>query len=313
MAALAEIGKEQPRPGVVRQLGETLRTFLEECLRGCRYDWRHHEDVLTQSMSAGDAVLVTFRLSAAELYTVPWELVWLKSAECYLGELENCLVQYQWPGAPRAAPPSPVPGRLAFGWSAAGGNVPAAEHLQALRQVSRCDGPEEPDLIPELSLAGLEGALRRAATSGRPITALHLLCHGGPTKGGTWGLLWSTGGIDRRAEVMDGASLRRVLSPYRESLRVVVICACRGSYADPDNALGSVSQVLHRLGIPIVISSRLPLSQEGSVRFARAFYEKPHEGIDSTRRAFLRARAGPGMPQSFDWAALQLYAGNGAI
>jgi WD40 repeat protein len=310
-AELAELEKLQPEPGVVQGLGDTLRSFVEESLRSLE-GWGHHEDAIRQAIDAGKTVHVTFRFAAAELYALPWELVTLRSTGQYLGELKACLVQYEWPGtstAPERLTPPPEQGRLLFGWSAAGGAVPAAEHLRALSEAgARGEFDPGSDILPDLSLAALERTLEEASSSGRPVAALHLLCHGGATEGGTWGLLWSGSRPDGQPELIDGASLRRALAPYRDSLRLVVLCACRSGHSPPGNSLGSICQALHRIGIQAVVASRLPMSKRGSVQFAEAFYGALLAGTASLQQAFLSARSRLAQLAGYEWVALQLYA-----
>src|SRR5262249_46291376 len=154
------------------------------------------------------------------------------------GELSACLVQYEWPGTRTSRETVHAPleqGRLLFGWSAAGGAVPAAEHLLALGQAG-LGGEFDSihDVLPDLSLNGLEKTLEEAPSSGRPITALHLLCHGGTLEGGG-GLLWNSLRPGGGAELVDGASLRRALAPHRDTLRLVVLCACRSGHSSVGN------------------------------------------------------------------------------
>jgi len=311
ISALAELEKEDPDPGVIQGLGDTLRTFVEDALRGLE-GWGSHEDAIRQAAGAGKAAHLTFRFAAAELYALPWELTTLRTTGQCLGELKSCLVHYEWPGAasaPARASAAPDQGRLLFGWSAAGGAVPAAEHLRALREAST-HGELDPegDVLADLSLASLERALAEASSAGRPFAALHVLCHGGATEGGTWGLRWNGPRPASPPELVDGASLRRVLAPYADSLRLVVLCACHGGHSPAGNALGSICQALHRVGLQAVVASRLPLSKRGSVAFAEAFYGSLLTGTSSLQSAFLAARARLAQLPGFDWAALQLYA-----
>jgi hypothetical protein len=46
---------------------------------------------------------------------------------------------------------------------------------------------------------------------------------------------------------------------------MVVLCACQEANAGAeDNHMGSVAQVLHRIGTPVVVTSRYTLSVAGS-------------------------------------------------
>jgi hypothetical protein len=309
LEAMAQLLRPRPDSAALQRLGERLRTFLEQGL-STHEGWAHHEVALLQAVEAGRPVYFTFRFGAAELYSLPWELVTLRTTGQHLGELPGCLVQYEWPGVHPAALPSKPPGtgRVLFGWSAAGGEVPWQEHREALAEAARGDRhgfDVEKDVVARLSLASLEQTLRESAEAGRPVTCLHLLCHGTQAANGTSGLTWD--GARGEPEVVDAASLRRVLSPYTGWLRLVVLCACYGGHAGtPGNALGSVAQGLHRVGVEAVVASRLPLSVEGSVRLTASFY-KAWEGRDTVRPALLEARRALLRAGGLEWASLQLF------
>jgi hypothetical protein len=310
LGMLAQLLRPRPDPAAVQKLGEMLRAFLEQGL-STHEGWAHHEQALLQAMEAGRPVHLTFRFGAAELYSLPWELVALRSTGQHLGELSGCLVQYEWPGVQPASAPAPTkePERVLYGWSAAGGDVPWQEHRQALAQAAshgRYSFEPERGVLARLSLTALEQTLRAAAEAGQPFTCLHLLCHGTQTANGTSGLVWD--GAQGSPEVVDAAALRRVLAAHTGSLRMVVLCACYGGHAGPPgNALGSVAQGLHRVGLEAVVASRLPLSVEGSVCLTESFYGA-WSGPESVRPALSAARRALLQASGWDWASLQLFA-----
>jgi hypothetical protein len=309
LGALAQLLRPRPDAAALQGLGERLRTFLEQGL-STHEGWAHHEQAILQAVEAGRPVHLTFRFGAAELYSLPWELVALRTTGQHLGELPGCLVQYEWPGVQPAPQPEPsrAPGRVLFGWSAAGGQVPWSEHRDALAAASqggRYGFTADKDMVARLSLASLEQTLREASAAGRPFSCLHLLCHGTQSASGHSGLVWD--GAQDEPELVDAAALRRVLAPYARSLRLVVLCACYGGHAGPPgNALGSVAQGLHRVGLEAVVASRLPLSVEGSVRLTESFYgawsgpATVRPALREARRALLRAGG-------LEWASLQLF------
>jgi hypothetical protein len=300
---------------VIQHLGEVLRTFLVDSLRGLE-GWGFYEEAILRATEAGEILCIVLRFAAAELYSLPWELVTLRSTGQHIGELSCCLIQYEWPGA-KAGPVTPLvqPGheRLLFGWSAAGGQIPADAHLQALQRASARRGfnlDPKHDVLPDLSAPSLQARLAEAVDSHRPVTTLHLLSHGAQTAGGTHGLLWSPAHGNGGAEMVDGATLRRVIEPYRDHLRLVVLCACQDARrGQSKHELGSIAQALHRVGIQAVIASRLPLSARGSVRFAEAFYGSLLGESAPLQQALLAARSSLAQRVGFDWASLQLYAG----
>ncbi|OJH38339.1 CHAT domain-containing protein [Cystobacter ferrugineus] len=305
LADLSELEKSEPDRSALQRLGDDLRTFLE------RLDWARHETALEEALALGREVHLSFRSAAAELYALPWELLTLRGSGQTLGELPGCSLRYEWP-RPKEASRAVLPaqgGRLLFAWSAAGGLVPADAHGRALMEAcARGDVPFEPsrDVLGHVSLQALAEALKAAH---EPISVLHILCHGGRV-GDTYGLLWNPAREGGKPELVDGARLRQVLAPYAGTLRMVVLSACRsGGGGALGSHLGSVAQELHRVGIPAVVASRLPLSVAGSTRLTQVLYGELLGGPCSLERALGEARRQLALEgRGLDWASLQLYA-----
>ncbi|MCB9569336.1 MAG: hypothetical protein H6710_19335, partial [Myxococcales bacterium] len=113
-------------PAALQRVGEVLRRILEPA------GWREHEGAIVDAVAEGRRVSVTVRSAAAELYALPWELLTLRSTGQNLGSVSGVLLRYEWPATtsarPQARPPA-AEGRVLVAWSAAGGAVPAAEHV----------------------------------------------------------------------------------------------------------------------------------------------------------------------------------------
>ncbi len=296
-------------PVVVQRVGERLRRFLSET------HFVQYEAQILSAVAESRPVALTLRSAAAELYALPWELLALKPSGQHLGELPGVLVRYEWPETKSASEePSPRPDgqRILFAWSAAGGAVPAAEHLAAIDQACQSgfqsfSAPR--DVLEQASYGRLQAALAAAKEEGKPIAILHLLCHG-TAIGSTFGLKLNGDSATDPPVSVDAGQLRQLLSPYAGMLRLVVLMACdSGNNGALGNQLGSVAQTLHRGGIAAVIASRYPLSVEGSLHFAQAFYAELlgipsslEQAFQTARRALLRDTT------HLDWASLQLYA-----
>ncbi|AUX42426.1 uncharacterized protein SOCE26_038580 [Sorangium cellulosum] len=301
--------RRRPDRAAMQRIGEQLRAFLAAT------SWRAEEVRIEQALAEGGRVGIAIRSAAAELYALPWELVGRRATGQHLGELPSVLLRYEWPDtktAPRAPDPPPEHGRILFAWSAAGGNVPAKEHLDAIRRAAKAGYypfDEDRCVIPHASLQRLQQALR---ASGPPVHVVHLLCHGGrvPSDTEAYGLVLDGPADGGGPEIVDAGALRQALAEHAGSIRLVVIAACQG--ADPGaigGHLGSVAQALHRIGIPAVIASRFPLSAAGSIALADALHATLLGGLGSLEDAFLAARQRLAeQPQESDWASLQLYA-----
>ncbi len=298
-------------PEVVQRLGERLRRFLMSA------GWGAHEAQIMAAVAAERPIRVRIRSSAAELYSLPWELLTLASGQ-FLGELDQLLLRFEWPETTTAAE-APQPraegGRILVAWSAAGGPVPAEAHVRAIaaacREASHAFDPQR-DVLPSASLAALVAALREAQAQDRPVAVLHLLCHGAKS-GSSSGLC-----LDGRDGPMVASPLSlRQLAPFAKMVRLVVLSACdSGDGGAAGSQLGSVAQSLHRCGFQAVVASRYPLSVVGSNTLTRVFYQQLLLTPASVESALLAARAElrraeseqAESEQALDWVSLQLYA-----
>ncbi|MCX4243983.1 AAA-like domain-containing protein [Paraliomyxa miuraensis] len=306
LADLESLQRPDRDPVVVQRLGETLARFFQPA------SWSSRAQALARAHDAGRRVVITIRSSAAELYSLPWELITLPGRGQHLGELPGLLLRYERPDthtAPEPSSPRPAGGRILLAWSAAAGAVPAAGHEAALRRACARAHPEglgALEVLPHASVAAIAEALARAERAHRPFAVLHVLCHGGRT-GQTSGLVLD----GESGPVTVGANAwRTIVAPHASSLQLVLLAACEGGNAgQPGNHLGSVAQALHAVGLRAVVASRLALSQGGSITLAEALYEGLLGAHESLEQALLRARARLALdPRHLDWAALQLHA-----
>jgi WD40 repeat protein len=305
LADLSALMAPVPDRSAVQRLGNALRQFVNPL------DWSQDEIALQRALADERGVSLSLRFAAAELYSLPWELLTLEGSGQHLGERGGVDIRYCWPAVQPALPSEPpeAGGRLLFAWSNAGGNVPVNEHLEAIRDACvrgnhRFD-PER-DVLGNVSLAGLARAL---AESREPVVALHLLCHGS-RRGNTLGLMLSPSRPGSAPELVDAGSLRQTLEPYAKQLRLVVLSACRGGDSEElGSHLGGVAQALHRVGLAAVVASRLPLSVDGSVLLTRTLYSGLLVELSSLQRALAVAREQLRQGRvELDWASLQLYA-----
>lgn len=292
-------------PEVVHRIGEALRGFLAEA------GWDAQEREIVRAVREGEHVHITLRSAAAELYALPWELLALRSTGQLLGAVPGLLIRYEWPDTtsfPDRVAPAERRGRLLFAWSAAGGAVPAAEHLAALREALGPGFDASRDVLAHASYATIADALAQAQLHGPPIDALHLLCHGTQI-GGSYGLAFDDALAGAGPVQVDAGRLQQLLAPHAGMIRLVTLAACdSGDGGEPGNLLGSVAQMVHRAGVRALIASRFPLSVAGSSRLTAALYPALARG-ETLEAAVVAARAALARdPSQLDWASMQLYA-----
>jgi hypothetical protein len=292
-------------PAAVQRVGRALCSFLEPS------GWTWHAQAITAAIQRSSPVLLTVRSAAAELYTLPWELLPLEATGQCVGELPGLLVRYEWPEThtvPLKRARDASRRRLLVAWSAAAGEVPAAEHVEAIGAACRAAGWDfkpSRDVIQHASLGKLADALDQANSEGAPVGALHLLCHAGRA-GQTWGLMLNGEGADEEGAAVDSWRLRQLLAPHADTLRLVVLAACGSAHG---RELDSVAQALHRAGIQSVVASRFPLSVAGAIRAAQTLYDAALAQHATLEEAFLLTRKHLARDAArLDWAGLQLYA-----
>lgn len=294
-------------PAVVQRVGDRIQRFLAQT------DWPRDAAAVAAAVGRSEPVRITLRMSAAELYALPWELLTFKGSGEHIGALPGVTFQYEWPDTqttPEQPSPRPEGGRILLAWSAAAGAVPIAEHQAAIAQActegSYAYFDPSRDVLDHASVERLQQRLQ-AAANGETISVLHILCHGS-NRGATFGLAFD-GATAGSVDVVDGDRLRRVLAPHAARVRLVVLCACNsGNAGELGNHLGSVAQALHRAGIQTVIASRFPLSVVGSVRLADALYNTLLVQPGSLESAIVAARQQLLAMAGLDWASVQIYA-----
>jgi WD40 repeat protein len=293
---------------VIGQLSKALRAFLE------KIGWSREEAALIEAIDQKRPVVVTIRSAAAELYTLPWELLALGQTMQHIGELPNVTVRYEWPGT-KTTPEKPSTrlegGRIFLAYSHAGGRVRANDHIAAIQDA--CDDAGhtfdmDTDVLPGASRRSLGETLAEARKENKPISVLQILCHGGPI-GSTFGLMLDAddeGGV----RGVDPGRFASLLAEYADMIRLVVVISCdSGNTGRLGNQMGSVAQAIHRAGVAAVVASRYPFSVKGASEFVRVFYHELLVPPRSVEEAFVAARQHlSAFSTRLDWASVQLYA-----
>jgi hypothetical protein len=292
-------------PAIMQRVGRALCSFLEPS------GWTWHAQAIAAASQRSLPVLLTVRSTAAELYTLPWELLPLEATGQCVGELPGLVIRYEWPEThtvPLKRARDAARRRLLVAWSATAGEVPASEHVDVIGAACRAAGWDfhpDRDVIAHASVGKLADALDQANSDGTPVAALHLLCHAGRA-GRTWGLMLNSEEADEDGVAVDAWRLRQLLAPHADTLRLVVLAACGSAYG---REFDSVAQALHRAGIQSVMASRFPLSVQGSTRMTQTLYDAALAQGTTLEGAFLLARRQLARDAArLDWAGLQLYA-----
>ncbi|WP_434300353.1 CHAT domain-containing protein [Corallococcus exiguus] len=272
--------------------------------------------------------------SAAELALLPFEAV--LSPKGAPGEGQPLALQTDLPVSitrqvrrpTSESVPWPTRPRILFAIAAPDGlEVPAEQHEKALREAiapwvwpsgEGSAGDNSGELLTVLRNASLE-KLRKACEE-REYTHVHLLAHGKPLPG-LWnerfGLILHDDAQSQNERVVPGELLATALRGHTRGVKgrlshpsVVTIASCdsanRGSVIEP---AGSLAHALHEAGIPFVIASQNPLTDNGSVVMTSALYTQLLWGADPRVvlhdvRQQLRLHDEP----VHDWASLVAYA-----
>ncbi|RKG89313.1 SAVED domain-containing protein [Corallococcus terminator] len=292
---------------------EGLVRCLQDFLRGS--DWPAAEKQIEDALKASPprpVHLVIQTKNAEELNYLPWELLRLRGSEKRLVALDDCHIQYECLPSPPRDPLRPLTGRILFAYSSAGGAVPASAHINAIRDA--CDGTQilfdpKQDVLSEVSRASL---VRKLEEKDRPVTVLHLLCHGTRVGGSAYGLSFSSVDSPAESEHIDAREFQDLIFSGRRasSLRLVTLCSCQGGDSgEPANLVGSMASMLHSREIPAVIASRMPLMCEGSVILTEVLYDGLLQQRKNLRTALSEARKKLRTQTKYrDWLSLQLYA-----
>jgi hypothetical protein len=310
-----------PFPWSKRQLADLEALWLDPDAEGARdrlagdiaqlaekLGWRLDPEVLEDAAKHGDEYLLTVSSAAPELYVLPWEVMQVGASGAYLADYGGTLVRYAVPGLEARKPLDipPNPGVL-FAWSTAGGHVPHEEQGAAIRAAAEAGG------VSFREIAQVDEASLHAALDGDPPSVLHLLCHGLPgPEGEPPRLRW--GAPDRPGQIT-ATRLARMLRPWKDAIRLVVLSACSsGDSAQDTLFMSSLAQEIHKKGIPNVVASRYPLSVRGSKVLVRALYDRMLREAWSLERALSHTRAelfrpdDRGRSHSGDAYGIQLYA-----
>ncbi len=153
----------------------------------------------------------------------------------------------------------------------------------------------------------IKAALDGAFAEGAPFTHVHVLAHGVETTDGEgqvrYGVALADGDIR-------GEELARLLAAQADRRpAVVTLATCdsggQGSVVGPG---ASVAHHLHQQGVPLVIASQFPLTQDGSVTLTACVYAELLEGADPRVALRVIRQSLAAKHSHHDWASVVAYA-----
>jgi hypothetical protein len=266
---------------------------------------------LSRSMEAasqkGERLRIRLWLSAVpELANLPWEFLYDELARRFLAlQYKTSIVRYL--ELPEKIPVLAVkpPLRLLVMASRPHGYDPLSvekewENLQiALGKVPK--GLIEVERLKTATLSALQTRL----SQGTPCHIFHFIGHGGfDARTGKSVLVMED--KNRNASFVDGNRLSTLLYNYN-SLRLILLNACEGAVANPNDTFSGMAQSLMQCEIPAVIAMQFEISDNAAVTFASGFYEAVARG-NPVDAAMLDARLAIfAETNSVEWGTPVLY------
>ncbi len=275
----------------------------------------------------GELVHLSLVYSAAELALLPFEMA-LSPAGCP-GSGEPLTLQFSMPltltretraghGRQVKWPSQP---KILFIVSNAGGEVPLDAHLAALSQavapwVAKPFSQNAKSILRIVNNASLESIAKMVKENS--FTHVHVLAHGGQIDEGgepQFGLVLHAD-TNRGVARVSASQFACALLGHRDGASggmsrpaVITLTACdsagQGSVINPSS---SFAHYLHAAGVPFVVGSQYPLTEDGSVIVAATLYEGLLWGEDP--RVVLhdiRLKLAQNTMGTHDWASLVAY------
>jgi beta-lactamase superfamily II metal-dependent hydrolase len=265
-------------------------------------------------------------ISASELAMLPFEAakvptgtgsgagsLWLalrsRAPVCITRQIRSVAVDgLPWPTSPRVL-------------FIAGPETPLEEHQKAL-ETAMAPWRDQDDSVANLltvlkepTTKEIKKALADAAASGKPFTHVHVLAHGTQIDDGD---IYSPVGLmlsDREGKPVPGDQLASTLTSFSREEKVlaptvVTLASCDSArQVDVRTADAAFAHDLHDRGIPLVVASQFPLTEEGSVPFVSRFYEGQLRGEHPLVSLYaVRLDLHSSMSSdSHDWASIVVY------
>lgn len=292
-----------------RVLGAEAANFLpEEQIRPTGEAALHQIDIVTH---------------ASELRAYPFEAIYANASDQYLASAASGLILTRRIRSDFSytVPPWPEVPSVLFMHAPVDHDLPQAlidRHRNALvNALAPWGRPEDLEKKKLLRVCQIDSAqaLKDARALGT-FSYIHILAHGAKVAEedleeyeSEWGLRLGTEGADATTPKETADALK----PENDQPLVVTLVACDSGTTDrPDLGNASLVETLHRNGIPVVVASQFPLTTEGSVTLARAFYGPLLSGVDvrialHATRVALRDEARRVDERRHDWLSIVGY------
>ena len=240
----------------------------------------------------------------ARLHALPWEYLYRTEDRAFLGlSRQTPIVRYLSLPLPADRPPLPLPLRVLAVVSAPQG-LPFLHLERELEDLATaCRAREGLDL--EILRHPTLDSLREVLLSG-PVHVLHFMGHGDFEPDYDEGVLFLEDGQGGPLRV-GGEALARQLRDI-QSLRLVVLNACRTAQAAVGGPFAGVATALLQAGVPAVIAMQLPVSDAAALAFGETLYRRLAAGdpVDAAvaegRLAIVRR-----LPGSMEWGTPVLF------
>jgi len=304
-----------------RELTDKAKTIIIRELSG------HIERFITNLDQLKYPIQIDLVLNASELGLLPFELFLRKDGKPYFASPDRAVVltrrirqsfisqRENWPVIPRVLFVYANPNYGSFR------EVPYQDHLQKLRWALRhwmTDEMKEQEsnkiftVMPDATFTDFKKQLLQANSgdSQQPYTHVHLLAHG--TKIRNEITDDAEYGIALRSELKEPSKVHEFTELFKSIEQkpfVVTYMVCdSGKFTSPIRAEKDIVQQTHKMGVPVVIGSQLPLSFEGSISITRDFYGAILDGRDIREALFeTRCNLYSKLRSTHDWFSMIAY------
>ena len=287
---------EQP----VREVG---RRLFQALFRGPVYGT--YRASLGAAQQRDKQLRVVLRLTAPELATLPWEMLFDPETETYLCRREPLVrhVDAPYTADPlEVRPPLRILGLVASPRGLQALDVDAEkDHLAEALATPAAEGLIEVVWVPEATWHGVQDRLLAGKWH-----VLHFVGHGDFDTRNDEGVL-ALVGRDGRADMVEASRLADLLGEAQPRPRLVVLNSCSSGQAGANDLFSGTAAALVRSGISAVAAMQFTVSDTAAIAFARGFYTAIAHG----RSVDEAARSGRisilGAPGSLEWVTPVLY------